>query len=269
VLWAFTGAAVVGFATFGRHPELLAQLPRQAAEFYAISFAFFAQAQVWLAGLVLGALLIQRVGGRWLAAFGLAYGTSLASELAGTTWGVPFGAYSYSGLLGPAWLERVPVVIPLSWFAMALPAYALARRVHPVSVPARIGFGSIVLLSWDLALDPAMSAATRYWEWGATGPYYGMPWLNLLGWYATGVVLMGVLVWRDDGWVARLPLPWLLGFFGANLALALGMCAAAGLWGAVAATAAAVGVWSVWSYVRLRARSTAALRALYALEPTP
>jgi uncharacterized membrane protein len=46
---------------------------------------------------------------------------------------------------------------------------------------------SFVLLSWDLSLDPAMSYATRYWIWGSTGAYYGMPWLNLFGWYVTGI----------------------------------------------------------------------------------
>ena len=51
----------------------------------------------------------------------------------------------------------------------------------------------LLLLAWDLALDPAMSYATRYWIWGDEGPYYGMPWLNLFGWYVTGVVLMAVL----------------------------------------------------------------------------
>ena len=98
-----------------------------------------------------------------------------------------------------------------------------------------------MLLSWDLALDPAMSLVTKYWIWGTEGPYYGMPLLNLFGWYVTGLALMAALAaLRADGWVAALPLGWLVAFYGANLLLPLGMSLAAGLWGAVAATVAAM-----------------------------
>jgi len=105
----------------------------------------------------------------------------------------------------------------------------------------RVLVGSLVLLSWDLALDPAMSLVTKYWVWGTTGPYYGMPLLNLAGWYVTGVVLMTALAFlRADAWLAALPVGWLVAFYGANLLLPLGMSVAAGLWGAVAATTLAL-----------------------------
>jgi uncharacterized membrane protein len=101
----------------------------------------------------------------------------------------------------------------------------------------RIAVASLILLAWDLALDPAMSYATRYWLWGESGPYYGMPWLNLFGWYVTGLVLMGVLSWlRAEEWTSRIPPRWWAGFYGANLLMPLGMCVAAGLWLAVGAT---------------------------------
>jgi uncharacterized membrane protein len=107
----------------------------------------------------------------------------------------------------------------------------------------RVALASFILLAWDLALDPAMSSATKYWEWGDTGPYYGMPLLNLFGWYLTGIVLMGALAaLKSDAWISRLPVSWLAGFYGANLLLAVGMCAAAGLWIAVMFTVAALAV---------------------------
>ena len=82
-----------------------------------------------------------------------------------------------------------------------------------------------------------MSLVTKYWVWGVNGPYYGMPILNLVGWYVTGLALMIALsALRADRWIALLPLRWLVAFYGANLLLPLGMSAAAGLWGAVAAT---------------------------------
>ena len=245
VLFGFTAMAVVGYAVFGRDPSRLAGMPAWTAAFYARSFGFFALGHVWLAMTVLGAVLAVRVGWRWLAAFVPLYLISLGSELAGTTWGIPFGAYRYSALLSPMWLDRVPVVIPMSWFFMALPSYALAARASS-SAWARVGLASLILLAWDLALDPAMSYATRYWVWADTGPYYGMPWLNLFGWYVTGVVLMAVLAaLRAEEWTSRISLRWWALFYGANLVMPLGMCAAAGLWGAVVATLAVLAILTV------------------------
>jgi uncharacterized membrane protein len=249
-LYAFTLFAVAGFAIFGVNPGRLVGMPTWAVSFYAHSFAFFALGHVWLAMGVLAVVLWLRVGARWLPAFAAIYAISLGSELAGTTWGIPFGEYSYSELLSPHWFDRVPVVIPLSWFFMALPSYALAALAVR-SAAARVAIASLVLLAWDLALDPAMSYATRYWLWGEAGPWYGMPWLNLFGWYVTGLVLMAVLAaWRAEAWTARIPPRWWLAFYGANLLLPLGMCAAAGLWGAVAATVLVMAVMGTVLFLR-------------------
>lgn len=254
VLYGFSLLAVAGFGIFAQDPSRLAGLPPWVARFYAWSFSFFSLGQVWLAMTVLASVLSLRVGGRWLLSFTLAYAISLGSELAGTTWGLPFGEYAYSPLLGTMWLDRVPVVIPMSWFFMALPSYALAALALR-GTGARIAAGSLLLLAWDLALDPAMSYATPYWLWGETGPYYGMPWMNLLGWYVTGVVLMVVFAWqRAETWTAQIAPRWWALFYGANLVLAVGMCAVAGLWLAVGVT---LGVLGVTALVLERARRAA------------
>lgn len=258
-LGVFTAMSVIGFAVYGLHPERLAGLPASSLAFYSVAFRFFAVGQVWLATGVIGWMLWRRTRTRWLPAFGALYLISLGSELLGTTRGIPFGHYSYSELLAPMWAAHVPIIIPLSWFYMAIPSYAFAIAALPGEGrgAGRIALGSFVLLTWDLALDPAMSFATRYWVWEGTGPYYGMPWLNLFGWYVTGLLLMAALVGlRAERWVAALPGRWLAGFYGANLFLAVGMCLAAGLGVAVAATLATLllTVTAAW-YARRRAVS--------------
>jgi uncharacterized membrane protein len=236
LLYAFTGVALVGYILFGQNPSRLQSLPVWAAAFYGRSFGFFAQTHVWLAMTVLATVLVVRAGTQWLAAFVAVYVISLAVELVGTSHDLPFGAYEYGALLGPKWLDRVPIVIPLSWFFMAIPSYALSVRAVRGRIP-RVVTASLMLLAWDLALDPAMTHAARYWQWADTGPYYGMPWLNLFGWYVTGVLLMSALAWlRAEQWTARFAPRFWGAFYGANMLLPLGMCAAAGLWTAVLAT---------------------------------
>jgi uncharacterized membrane protein len=257
VLVAFGLAAVAGYAAFGRDPSRLAGVSDWALWFYGQSFGFFAQGHVLLAGLVLALHLARHAGWRWLAAFGLVYVVSLGSELLGTAYGVPFGPYEYTNLLGPKAAGLVPWLIPLSWFSMAIPSYALASRALEGaggvgSWLGRIMLGSLLLLGWDLALDPAMSEATPYWLWGETGPYYGMPWMNLFGWYVTGLVLMAVLEWRGAReWLGSISSRWLAVYYGANLVVPLGMVVVTGMWGAAAATAALLGgVWAVWLWRR-------------------
>lgn len=259
-LWAFTALAVAGYATFARHPGLLPD-SRLATAVYSSAFTFFARTHVVLAGAVLATALTLSARGRWLGPFVAAYALSLLSELAGTTTGLPFGPYRYTDGLGAKWFGHVPLLIPASWFFMAVPSYLLARRavtrrgaprgarrgarestIAELRMAARaILFGSLTLLAWDLALDPAMSWATKYWVWGREGPYYGMPLLNLFGWYVTGVALMAVLAaFRMERMAARVPTRWFAGFYLANLALPLGIVAAHGAWPAVAVSAGAV-----------------------------
>lgn len=277
MLALFSALAVAGFAVFGRDPSRVVGLSSAGLRFYTVSFRFFAQAQIVLAALVLMVHLWRRSGARWMAAFVAVYGISLGSELMGTAFGVPFGPYHYTGLLGPKWLGLVPVLIPLSWFFMAVPAYGLAaravdgwrdggvgsgreaRRRGRAAADAtgwrdaagRILVGSLLLLAWDLTLDPAMSEVTRYWVWGEPGPYYGMPLMNLVGWYVTGVALMLALEWFGArSWLRGISTGWQAAFFGANLILPLGMTLAAGLWGAALAMASVLGGVVGWASLR-------------------
>ena len=177
---------------------------RSSPAFFGVSFTFFAQGHVLLTGAVLFIYLIHRSRYAWLPAFIAVYAISLISELTGTATGLPFGPYSYTDLLGPKWFGLVPLLIPLSWFTMALPAYYLSSRAFPDnrSPWLKIGFAALLLTLWDLALDPAMSYLTLYWQWGETGVYYGMPMINLLGWFVTGLVLMWAMYRLNvDRWI--------------------------------------------------------------------
>ena len=212
-------ASLAGYGIFTSRPELLAHFDPQA-RFFTWAFHGFAVGNMLFGGLAVcaEALLRDRLRAFW--AILAVYAVSLASELLGTTYGIPFGAYSYTSLLGIKWFERVPVLIPLSWFTVSWACWILARRV--TSGISAVLFATCLLVAWDLLLDPAMSRVTSYWIWGETGAYYGMPWMNLVGWGVTGLVLLFLIsrlapAPRGDGRFAA----WV---YLVNFALPLGFC---------------------------------------------
>jgi putative membrane protein len=247
--YLFTAIAVAGYWNFGLNPDRLPQTA-WAIGVYQQSFPLFARAHILVSAVVLFLAMWRYAGARWVPALMAVYALSFLAEHIGTGYGIPFSGYSYTGLLGPRLLDRVPYVIPLSWFLMAAPSWILARSVFPEAfrfVP-RILLATFLLVLWDLALDPAMSFLTPYWVWETPGAFYGMPWVNLAGWALTGVILMIALelLQRRLDWAGALPVKWALGYYVAVLLMPLGMLAAAGLWGAVAATAAALAAaWGV------------------------
>lgn len=180
-------------------------------------------------GLAVVADAIQRNRIPALFAFVAVYLVSLASELLGTGYGVPFGPYSYTSLLGPKWFNLVPLIIPLSWFTMSWACWVIARQ-RISGVPA-ILLGTSLLV--DLLLDPAMSKVTSYWIWGETGSYYGMPWSNLFGWAVTGLVLFVIL--HKTAPEPRSSLGFAIGGYAVNFALPLGFCMLNRYWVAVIA----------------------------------
>ncbi|MGA9276814.1 carotenoid biosynthesis protein, partial [Ilumatobacter sp.] len=115
-----------------------------------------------------------------------------AVERIGTLTGRPFGRYAYTSALRPQ-IAHVPVIVPLAWFAMGLPARetadaALGERSTPAT---RIVLGAAAMTAWDLFLDPQM-VGEGYWAWARRGIYRGIPLTNFLGWFATGLGIMAM-----------------------------------------------------------------------------
>ncbi len=270
LLGGFTAFSVFGYWNFALHPE---RLPGAgwALDLFTVSFQFFAQLHIVLAALVLGVVLVRQLGWRWWPALVAVYCISLFSELIGTRYGVPFGEYQYTGLLGFKWAGRVPFLIPLSWFLMALPSWVMARAAagKGASRLARLALGASWLLVWDLALDPAMSYLTPYWRWEDSGPYYGMPWVNLGGWFVTGLALMATLdLLSERGDWASVPVRWMASYYAVVLALPLGMVVAGGLWIAALATVSSLGLVAALS-IAVRRRPAVQELTVRAVEPNP
>ena len=148
-----------------------------------------------LLGMAAVATYAYRTLGRWhwLGFMLPAVCLSLGSELLGTSTGFPFGHYRYLSGLGLKIAGLVPFTIPLSWFYLGFSAYLLARAgLESLSKPGwlrsvgAIAAGALLLSSWDLVLDPAMSqTAFPFWIWEQPGAFFGMPYQNLAGWLGT------------------------------------------------------------------------------------
>lgn len=167
---------------------------------------------------------------------------SLGSELIGTSTGEPFGNYAYTAFLGYRVLDHVPFSIPLSWFYVGFATYLIGHalagmmNVRPLW-PYAVLIGAWMLTVWDLVLDPAMaheSLDVKFWAWSETGPYFGMPLQNFLGWTLTAIVFMTVarLLWMGDPTIdrGRLRIWFPFTVFAFNIFFASALSASVGLW---------------------------------------
>jgi carotene biosynthesis associated membrane protein len=170
----------------------------------------------------------------------VSYVLSLASELIGTGTGWPFGNYAYTDFLGYKVLDHVPYTIPLSWFYMGFASYLLGSVLADRLVSQRhtlwsLMLGTWFLTVWDLVLDPAMaheSLRVQFWVWDETGPYFGMPVKNFIGWSVTGLLFMAIsrILWREDVKPQAVPMLFPLAVYTANVVFAMVLSAGVDLW---------------------------------------
>jgi uncharacterized membrane protein len=163
-----------------------------------------------------------------------ASGISLAAELVGTMTGAPFGPYAYTSLLGYRVAGHVPFPIPLSWFFMIYCSLALCGRLLTTRSPlAWACVAGVLLTAWDVAMDPAMSFATKHWIWYTNGPYFGMPLSNWVGWFLTGSLIARTLlaIVPPEAFAraispSRLP----IALYAVNAVMPVALCMRHGLW---------------------------------------
>lgn len=225
-------------------PRLAEFAPNPAAmRVYSWGITYAGSTHIILGTLVMFVFGVAALGWRrTVTFFGFAVPISLCSEILGTTSGYPFGNYAYTSYLGYKVADHVPFSIPLSWFYMGFAAYIIgsiitANRGWNPRWAWGIALGAWFLTVWDLVLDPAMAhadLAVKFWEWSDTGPYFGMPVQNFLGWTLTGLVYIGLsrLAWGSDIDPAkeRIPVAIPLIVLIANTVFAMALSASVGLW---------------------------------------
>jgi putative membrane protein len=133
--------------------------------------------------------------GRVLGAVATVFAGAWVVEALGSATGFPFGAYEYTDVLQPQ-LAGVPLVISLAWFMMLVPAWAVAEAILGRSherlgrwyAPLHAAVAGAAFTAWDLYLDPQM-VAHELWIWDKPGGFFGIPWINFVGWWLAASLL--------------------------------------------------------------------------------
>jgi hypothetical protein len=124
---------------------------------------------------------------------------SFISEVIGVATGLIFGSYYYTDLLGPK-LLGVPPMIQIGYLATGYASVMMGRIIlsllRPVTgqtVLAASLAGAVIMVSWDVAMDPYQSTVMGDWIWRDGGGYFGVPLHNYAGWF--GTVFMFTLIY--------------------------------------------------------------------------
>lgn len=109
-----------------------------------------------------------------------------AVEALGVRFGVPFGRYVYTDALRPQVLG-VPVVMGPAWMVLVAFAADAAGRLRLRGWRATL-FAALLTTATDLVIDPLAANRLGYWKWAEAGSYYGIPFVNFVGWFLTALV---------------------------------------------------------------------------------
>jgi uncharacterized membrane protein len=124
---------------------------------------------------------------------------SAAIAVLGVQTGVPFGPYAYTERIGQELFHPLPWSVPLVWLVAILASRGTARVIlRPWRRSRNYGFlvmglSIILIVAFDLGLEPFATVVKRYWVWNKTKlpmDWYGAPWSNFVGWGVTSVVIL-------------------------------------------------------------------------------
>lgn len=131
---------------------------------------------------------------------------SFAAEAIGVATGLVFGAYHYTDNLGPKVLG-VPPLIQLAYIAMGYASMMMARVItggaRRAFTLAGVLAATLIMVSWDVAMDPYQSTVSGDWIWEKGGPYFGVPMHNYAGWFFTVLIFMLAYWFSQRQWPER------------------------------------------------------------------
>jgi uncharacterized membrane protein len=126
----------------------------------------------------------------------LTWTLSFCAEALGVATGLIFGDYYYTDHLGFK-LLGVPLLIQVSYVSMGYASLMMARyllgtssKQNGWSLFISTLVGTLLMVAWDLCLDPYESTVLGDWIWQQGGPYFGVGLHNFAGWFTTVFLFM-------------------------------------------------------------------------------
>jgi uncharacterized membrane protein len=141
---------------------------------------------------------------RSLVMFGLSFIVAFTAEALGVNFGLVFGHYFYTEILGFS-LFGVPFLAALAWEPIVYAAFCISdmlsqRLVKTLPQPLHwsgsiwiAAIGAFATTAWDMMIDP-IAVSQGWWVWNGGGPYVpyvanGVPIQNFIGWLGVGFVI--------------------------------------------------------------------------------
>ncbi len=106
----------------------------------------------------------------------------IAIETAAIKTGVPYGEFKFDSALGVQLFGATPWVLAIGYPPLILAAFWLSSKLTRSA--SRILLTGLFATLFDLVLDPA-ATQLEFWKWERSGPFYGVPLINFLGWLIT------------------------------------------------------------------------------------
>lgn len=120
---------------------------------------------------------------------------SFSAEALGVATGYVFGQYYYTDHLGPK-LLGVPLIIQVAYASMGYASFMTARLILGITKAQKSSLcfltliGALLMVGWDVCMDPYQSTVAGDWVWMQGGPYFGIGIHNFIGWFITVLLFM-------------------------------------------------------------------------------
>jgi len=141
---------------------------------------------------------------RSLMLFGVSYVVAFTAEALGVNFGLVFGKYFYTEVLGLQ-LFGVPLLAALAWEPIVYASFCISDLVSPLVTGVPMGnglrpslvwpaiIGALATTAWDMMIDP-IAVSQGWWVWVEGGPYVpyvanGVPIDNFIGWLGVAFVI--------------------------------------------------------------------------------
>tara|TARA_Y100001954_G_C15771655_1_gene584755 strand:- start:862 stop:1482 length:621 start_codon:yes stop_codon:yes gene_type:complete len=122
----------------------------------------------------------------FLSIFLILYSVGFTVELVGVNTGILFGNYHYGPTLGIQWF-KVPIIIGVNWFVLAIGARGCANRITNVTF-FQVLYSALFMVGLDLLIEP-VAMKYDFWSWSQNK----VPIQNYFMWFIVSVFMQILL----------------------------------------------------------------------------